>query len=755
MQRRCVALRLRLHGRVQGLGVRPAVARLADGLGLAGSVRNTLEGLEVLVEGPIDAVAKFESLLVSSLPAGCNVQQCQREELRPTGRELFEIERDDSSGPLTTQLPPDNAVCEQCLAEFSDDVDRRHGYPLISCAACGPRYSAIRCMPYERSATAWGDFPPCPKCQREYTSADDRRFHAQTIACPDCGPHVWAVDGSQRIVGRRQSAVHAAVAVLRSGGIVALRGVGGYQLLCDASREDAVAELRRRKQRPSKPFAVLVSSVAAASGIASIGAVEARALRDPSNPIVVLDRLETPLTAASVSPGMNTIGVMLPATALHFQIASELRVPLICTSGNREGDPLEHEPRGAESGLAGIADLWLHHDREVENPIDDSVVRVIAGRVVTLRLGRGLGPMTLEIAGRHRAVALGGHQKGAMAWCNGQQCVLGPHVGDLETLSARRRFAAQFESAQDLYRFRAESLIHDLHPAYFSSQFARQTHLPSLSVQHHFAHVAATMLEHGLLRGPVLGVAFDGTGLGFDNTIWGGEFILADGVDSMRRIGHLQPFRLPGGEIGIREPWRVAVSVLADSVSRRELNLIRWPGIAAADIARVQTLLHRPGLNIATTSAGRLFDAAAAIILSATHSQFEGEAAMRLEAVADWSARGCYSLPVAKTEPRQLDWRGLFAAMWDDHRKGADPAVMSTKFHRALAKGIADMVRGFPGRPVVLGGGVFQNRLLTELLIDELKGSATVYHPGSIPPNDGGLAAGQLAIALARLGSVN
>jgi hydrogenase maturation protein HypF len=743
-----VAVRLALSGRIQGLGVRPAVARLAAELGLAGRVRNTLHGLEIELEGASADVAAFQAQLRGALPAACVVRSTDSASIDPAMRPDFTIERDDREGALQVQVPPDTAVCPECLNEAGTPADRRHGYRLISCAACGPRYSLIRRMPYERAETTLAAFPLCADCAAEYCSAADRRFHAQTTACARCGPQIWAADRSGRSLGACASAMSAALAALRSERIVAVCGVGGYQLLCDAQSEAAVARLRRRKARPAKPLAVLVGSVDDARRLAELGDAERRALADPANPIVLLRSRGSTALAPSIHPGLDAVGVLLPTTALHEQVAREFGGPLVCTSGNREGDPLEFEPVAAERNLAGIADVWLHHDRPIERPIDDSVVRVIAGRPVTIRLARGLAPLALALPADRLTVALGGHQKAAAAWCNGAQCVLGPYIGDLETLAARARFAASRHAIQELYRFTPAMLVHDLHPDYFTTQVAADSGLPRRAVPHHFAHVAAGMLEHGLLNETVLGIAFDGTGLGTDGTIWGGEFLLAQGVSSMRRVAHLRPFALPGGEAAVREPWRVAVSVLADAVGREALPTSGLIGIEARRIEALLPLLDRPRLSVVTTSAGRLFDAAACLILSITDARYDGEPAMRLEAAADADERGRYPLPLTASDPRQLDWRPLFAALWNDLRRRENPGQMAMRFHRGLAGVMAAVVRQFPALPVVLSGGVFQNRLLTELFVEELGGEARLYLPGLIPPNDGGLAAGQLAMAL-------
>ena len=744
-----VAIRLQLQGRVQGLGVRPAVARLAQQLDLTGSVRNTLGGLEIEIEGPSECVAEFQAVLDAALPVGCNVLSRSESAIPPTDRSDFEIVSDTSDGPLTTLVPPDTATCAECLAEANDAADRRSDYALISCAACGPPYSVIRRMPYERGDSTLAVFPLCAACDDEYTSPADRRFHAQTTACPACGPNIWAVDASGQNLGTRGAAVDAALSALDEGRIVALRGVGGYQLLCDASNETAVTRLRSRKSRPAKPLAVLVATVAAAERIAVLDDAERRALTSPANPIVLLRRRESESIAPSAHPGLQTVGVMLPTTALHDQLARQFGRPLVCTSGNRDGEPLCFEPILAEQDLSGIADLWLHHDRPIARPIDDSVVRIIAGRPVTIRLARGLAPLPLELDAARPLIAFGGHQKAAIAWANGHKSVLGPHIGDLETLETRERFVEHCRQIEQLYRFTPAGIIHDRHPDYFTTRHAAEAGPPTAGVLHHHAHIAAGMLEHGLLNEPVLGVAFDGTGFGADGAIWGGEFLLAHNVTQMQRVAHLRPFRLPGGEAAIREPWRVAVSLLQQTVGSETVQGRGVPGIEPDRLTSLLSLLSRPNLHPVTTSAGRLFDAAACLILGIAYAHFDGEPAMWLEDAADPTDQRQYPLPLTSDRPRQLDWRPLFAALLHDLQAQVPPGAMAMRFHRALASGIAAVIRETPRLPVVLGGGVFQNRLLTELLVAELNDTRQLCLPGRIPPNDGGLAAGQLAIALA------
>lgn len=747
-KRKRIAVRLTLRGQVQGRGVRPAIARHAAECAVTGIVRNTRAGLEVVAEGIEPALKDFCSRLATALPPGCELDTVDKESIPATGHTVFEILRDQSDGPLDTPVPRDISVCGQCLADIVDPDDRRYRYPLTSCAACGPRYTIIRRMPYERADTSMGLFSLCADCKAEYLDPRDRRFHAQTTACSFCGPRVWVADSDGGVVGSRDDAIETCVATLRAGKIVALKGIGGYQLLCDATCDDIVRRLRVRKRRPLKPLAVLVQSLQHAHQLAFISPSEATILTSSANPIVLLRARDGSRLSREIHPGLNEIGLMLPTTPLHALIASAFGSPLVCTSANKEGEPLEYEVQVSQQVLAGIADLWLHHDRPIERPIDDSVVRVMADRTTTLRLARGSAPLPLELSTDEPLLALGGHQKVAVAWSNGRQTVLGPHIGDMETLPARERYVEAIENWERLYGFAPSRVVHDLHPDYFTTHRAAETNLPTLAVQHHVAHVTAAMLEHRLLDRKVLGIAWDGTGFGTGGTVWGGEFLLVNRACEFERVAHLRPFSLVGGEAAIREPGRVSVALLREAVGEDELLRGRILGMDVSRTTRILAMLQKPRLSVQCTSAGRLFDAAAAIIFPMESISFDGQPAMMLEAIADRSSDGRYSLPLITSRPMQLDWRPMFAELWNDNRCGISPGVISMRFHRALASGIVDVIRRYAEMPAVLAGGVFQNRLLTELVVELLNDCGNLGLPGAIPVNDGGLAAGQLAIAV-------
>jgi hydrogenase maturation protein HypF len=743
------ARRLILAGGVQGLGVRPAIYRFASELGLSGTVRNSARGVEIEIEGPRVQVELFEDRLPGVLPTEACVSQNASAPISPAGRAEFAIVQESADEPLSTRVPVDRAVCSECLREITEPGDRRRDYPFTSCTLCGPRYTVIRTMPFERGDTAMDQFPLCEDCRREFRRPRDRRFHAQTIACPQCGPAIRS-----RIAGRKSElhgvdAIKEAVGYLAAGKVVALRGLGGYQLLVDATNEAAVQRLRERKGRRAKPLAVMVKSTDVAERLADLNETELASLANSTGAIVISKARSNNHLARAVNPYLDTVGVMLPTTPLHAIVADSFGPPLVCTSANGEGNPLYYEADAANKQLAPVCDVWIHHDREIVRPIDDCVVRYIANRPVTMRLARGMAPLSLDLPAMPPTIALGGFLKAAAAWSNGSQAVLGPHVGDQQSLASRERFLAHLADMQQLYRFRPELLVHDMHPEYFSTQWAQAQGIPTLAVQHHHAHVAAGMLEHGWLHRTVLGVAWDGTGYGTDGTIWGGEFLVCTS-SGFKRVARMRPFSLPGGEAAIREPWRIAVSIC--SQLKPHVDVSKWPGwkVSPEIVECVTQIVDRPQLSPVTSSAGRLMDAAAALILGIDRADFDGQAAMRLEAAADRTASSCYPFPPSDERLAELDWRPLFIAMLDDQRRGTDPRKIAMRLHRSLAQGIVLICRRWNALPIVLSGGVFQNKLLTELIVEMMDGdSQPLGLPGIIPPNDGGLAAGQLAIAAA------
>ncbi len=739
----------RLRGLVQGIGLRPAIARWAVQCRLSGHVRNTTAGVELCLEGAAEDLRAFETEFCARLPVSASVAEIQRAPDRALGRQEFMILNSSAESALAVPIPIDLAICSACLDDVGAVGNPRHAYPLISCAECGPRYSLIESMPYDRHATTMRHFPLCASCMREYQSGEDRRFHAESIACPICGPRIWFATRDAQIHDTLD-AISAAAAALSDGKIVALRGVGGYQLIVDATNEAAVVRLRLRKSRPSKPLAVMVASLSNAQRLAHTCAVEISALLSPPNPIVVLSAKKRNGLASAVAGCLNTVGIMLPTTALHAMLLRTAGRPLVVTSANREGEPLVFDLQQAESELQEMADAWLHHDRHIHSPIDDSVVRVMAGRRVTLRLARGMAPLPLQLQPIASAIAIGGQQKVAIALCNGQQSALGPHVGDLESLAMRERFERHFALHSRIYDVEQATVVHDAHPDYLTTAWAEAGDSPRHPVQHHHAHVVSGMIEHGWLSRTVLGVAFDGAGYGPDGTIWGGEFLRATATE-FERVGLLLPFGMPGGEMAVREPWRMAVSLVCAALGAESARRLQFADVRPDDIVTVARLAESDRLSTRSSSAGRLFDGAAALALGIARVGFEGQAAMLLESACDAREADAYSFCVTTQEPFLADWRPAIRELLRDRQSGVSPAILAMRFHRGVAEMIFQVCQRFAELPVVMAGGVFQNRRLVELLHERFQWSTQLLGlPGHIPPNDGGLAAGQLAVYLAR-----
>lgn len=747
------ARRMRVFGRVQGLGVRPAAARLAARLGLTGRVSNTCDGLTVELRGTAEAVERYLAGFVEAMPAGVKVERIEVDADGPSvDFPMFEIASRTEVGAGSAAVPTDRNVCATCLQEVREPSDRRHAYPFVSCTDCGPRYSCIEAMPYDRVATTMRGFTLCSTCEQEYRAPDDRRFHAQTNACPNCGPQVRLID-EQGCTSSGDVAIATAAAALRAGRIVAIKGLGGYQLLVDATSSVAVRRLRERKQRNTKPLAVLVGSLDKALAISLPNDAERRLLVDPAGPIVVVRRrADTPL-AAEVSSDFISIGLLLPTTPLHALLCDQVARPLACTSGNREGEPLVYDEDQAKRTLVGIADLQMQHDRPIARPIDDSVVRVVGDRTCILRLARGLAPQVLPSlphVSDAPIIALGGEQKAAVALWNGSQAVLGPHIGDLTSAAACQRWSEQLCEFATLYGVAPESatIVHDRHPDYFSSRWA-QRFCDREVVQHHHAHVAAVLLEHDALDREVVAAAWDGTGYGNDGTVWGGETLRATARD-FRRIGSLRPFALLGGEQAIHEPYRLAIALVCDALGPEAAAELTWPDVTQAKITSIIALARRPQRFPQTSSMGRLFDAVAALTLRVVNAGDEGRPAMLLEEACNPSGSGCYAFHVARSDGG-IDWRPVIVGVVDDVRRGVEPGIVAMKFHRAVADLACLIAAAHADVPFVTAGGVFQNAVLGELLVERLwTRPAGWLRPHLIPPGDGGLAAGQLAVAACR-----
>ena len=721
-------LRVSLAGAVQGVGFRPFVYRLATELQLQGWVLNSSAGLVVEVEGPRENLDVFQERLDHDKPAAALVLAREVSWLEPVGLAGFEIRESEEEAEKTAGLVPDLATCPACLAELRDPANRRFGYPFTNCTACGPRYTIVLDIPYDRPNTTMRSFRMCPECQAEYTSPEDRRFHAQPNACAVCGPRVWVE--APALSGAGASACQA----LRAGQIVALKGIGGFQLLVDARNEDAVARLRLRKHREEKPLALLVPSVEIARQIAYLSEAEEDLLRSPAAPIVLLRPRPGAGIAPNVARSSPYLGCMLPYSPLHHLLMDECGFPLVATSGNRSDEPIAIENLEAAERLGEIADLFVMHDRPIARPCDDSVVRVARGRESVLRRARGYAPLPVRIAQELPPVlAVGGHLKNTVAIARGRQVYVSQHVGDLDSAEARSAFERAIEDLCRLYRFAPTVVACDLHPDYASTRWARERGLPVIAVQHHQAHVASCAAENDL-RGDYLGVGWDGTGFGLDGSIWGGEFFLVRG-GVFERVAHLRQFRLPGGEKAIREGWRAAAGLLYESF-----------GAEAVESPVVRRMLERGVNSPLTTSVGRLFDAVACLAGVARVNRFEGQAAMQLErAIGSYVTRDCY--PLGERDD-VADWAPLLEAVSADVRNGTAVDLISARFHNALVAWIVNVARRTGVGQVALSGGVFQNSYLVERSVAELESNGfKVATHQRVPANDGGIALGQAVIA--------
>jgi hydrogenase maturation protein HypF len=746
--------RIQIRGTVQGVGFRPWVYRLAHEAGIAGRVRNDAHGVTIEAFGGEPAIAHFLRGLETPPPAA-EVRDVRCEPIPAEDARGFRIVASQETGDRRVSIPPDLATCPECLAEIVDPADRRYRYAFTNCTHCGPRFTIAREVPYDRATTTMASFHMCALCRAEYEDPLDRRFHAQPNACPECGPRLLLLTAAgQEVAG---DPIEGAAALLRGGQVVAVKGLGGYHLACDAMSGAVVQRLRERKRRDEKPFAVLVADLAAAESVAEIGVAEAALLGSVQRPIVLVRRRAGSGIADEVAPGSPLIGLMLAYTPLHHLLVREMARPLVLTSGNLSEEPMAFRDDHAREALGGIADAFLAHDRPVENRCDDSVARVIAGRPVVLRRARGYvpRPVTLSRPLAHAVLACGAHLKNAFCLAAGDQAWLGPHIGDLDTVESCRAFEEAVERLQRFVGITPDVVAHDLHPDYFTTAYAlRRPELVKVAVQHHHAHVASAMAEHGLL-GPVLGVAYDGTGYGTDGTSWGGEILLADSR-GFERLAALRPVRLAGSDRAIREVWRIALALLDDAFDGEPpLDALRlFAGIPAKHRGIVRQMigsgLHSPLAH----GAGRYFDALGAIGLGRPVSRYEGQVALMWNMAADPAERSSYPYALLDGSPMQIDLRPLVRAAVEDLVAGEGAPRVSGRFHNGLAAATADAVRTVALRagrlPVVLTGGCFQNALLTESLIGRLGGDFDVRLHGHVPPGDGGIALGQAVVADAR-----
>ena len=754
--------RILVEGVVQGVGFRPFVYRLAEIHRLGGTVRNGQHGVLIDAEGERENISRFLMELEAGAPSSARLGRITATWGMPhQGVQTFRIDTSAGEGEPTLFPAPDLAVCATCRAEMGDPGNRRHAYPFLNCTECGPRYTIIRALPYDRERTSMAAFSMCPACRREYLDPRDRRFHAEPTACPACGPRLTLLDSSGRTLGVTD-AIREAATALRAGRIVAVKGLGGYHLVCDATVSGVVSELRRRKARDAKPLAVMVGNLETARRLCVVSEAEADLLQSAARPIVLLERRRppgAPALAAEVAPRLGHLGLMLPYTPLQHLLLEHVDHPLVMTSGNRSDEPIAFQDDEALARLDGIADLFLAHDRPIEVRCDDSVARCLDGAPLLLRRARGYVPLAISLT--HEAaepiLACGGELKNAFALVRGREVFLSQHLGDLEDERAYRAWTGAIAHLQRLLELTPRLVAHDLHPGYRSTVYARDLegvrHVP---VQHHHAHIASCLADNGI-DARVIGVAWDGTGYGTDGHVWGGEFLLAD-LEGFERAASFQEVAMPGGEAAIREPWRMAAAFLqaayGEAMGDLDLAFVRRLDRAAW---RVLSRAAERGLNAPlTSSAGRLFDAVASILGVRDRVDFEAQAAMELEALADPEPDRVYEVELGEKEGRTIvPTPDLVRGVVEDLLAGVDAARIAGRFHASLADVLVRTCRRLRERSgldrVALSGGVFQNLRILRSAIDGLgRAGFEVYTHHQVPPNDGGLALGQAAIAARR-----
>ena len=748
-----VRRQLQVCGIVQGVGFRPFVYRLAIRFGLAGWVLNNPAGVTIQVEGSPESIDAFEQALRGEKPPLASIESIESVDLAPLGEQSFAIRESASGEPSSTFVPPDVATCADCLRELFDPADRRYRYPFINCTNCGPRYTIIHDLPYDRPLTTMAPFTMCPLCRAEYEDPANRRFHAQPNACWQCGPRLQLFDERGRPLDSADP-IAATAELLRRGLIVAIKGLGGYHLAVDATNEAAVRRLRQRKRREEKPFAIMCPDLEAAQRISLVSRSEQLILESPERPIVLVPKRPHHPIASSVAPRSAFFGVMLPYTPVHHLLLRDQFSALVMTSGNLTDEPIVSSETEAFERLGGIADAFLTHNRDIHVRCDDSIVRVILGREVVQRRARGFAPRPLRIPAAPVVVlAVGAELKNAVCVARSQFAFFSQHVGDLKDARTFDVFHRTVHHLCELLEVKPKVIAHDLHPSYLSTQYAREhsKEMELVGVQHHHAHIAACMAEH-CLTGPVIGVAFDGTGYGLDGTVWGGEFLISDLAD-FRRAAHLRPVPMPGGEQAIREPDRMALAYLVETFGPH-LSGAPVPFLDLMGQRRVDALLAIMLRRIncpATSSMGRLFDAVSALTGTCTRATFEGQPAMELEGIATSTAeRYEFSL-----EGPVVDWRHIIRGVCSDVSRGLSARLVSAKFHKTIAAVIAEVCRRLRQQSglndVVLSGGVFQNARLVRRSAALLRADAfRVFLPQRVPANDGGIALGQAVVALHR-----
>jgi hydrogenase maturation protein HypF len=757
---------IHISGVVQGVGFRPFVYGLAQRYGLCGWVRNTSAGVDIEVDGAPEMLAAFARALQAEAPPLARIDEVVVRPGAANGFTTFEIVASQPVAGAFQPVSPDVSVCADCRRELFDPQDRRYRYPFINCTHCGPRFTIIRDIPYDRAQTTMAPFAMCQACRREYDDPLDRRFHAQPVACPACGPHVWLESGSSEERPRGEAAIQATRRLLQAGKIVAIKGLGGFHLACDATNGAAVAELRRRKLRVEKPFALMMGDATAVAGACHLSHSEKALLEAQARPIVILERKEDTAVVEAVAPRQQTLGVMLPYTPLHLLLLEPgdgLPEVLVMTSGNMSEEPIAYSNEEARRRLATLADAFLCHDRDIHVRCDDSVVRVVGSTLQPMRRSRGYAPFPVKLAWKAPPIlATGAELKNTFCLTRDDYAFLSHHIGDMENYETLRSFEEGVAHFERLFRSRPEILAYDLHPDYLASRYAQdraeREGLAAVGVQHHHAHIAACLAEqqHAGDR-PVIGVAFDGTGYGDDGAVWGGEFLVAD-YAGYQRVAHLAYVPLPGGDKAVKEPWRMALAYLSQAGVAWEADLPPLQADIPAGAAEVVRRQLQTGLNAPPTSSmGRLFDAVAALAGVRQRVGYEAQAAIELEAMVDAREEAAYPFALDESHPSAagISAAPLIRAVVADLRRDVSLATIAGRFHNGVAQMVADTCGRLRNRyqlnEVALSGGVWQNVTLlarTRTLLEEQ--GFTLYTHSLVPANDGGLALGQAIVAARR-----
>jgi hydrogenase maturation protein HypF len=753
-------IRYLFTGIVQGVGFRPYIYRVAMKHRLGGFVCNTPEGVIAEVEGPAGRIENFFSDVLKSFPPAADVSSTSSSDVAVLGESAFRIIASEQEGKKEVLISPDIATCADCLRELNDPDDRRYRYPFTNCTNCGPRLTIIRDVPYDRANTSMACFALCPRCRAEYENPADRRFHAEPNACPICGPKLWITDETGApLRDAPEDPVEKAAELLLGGHILAIKGLGGFHLAVDATSEEAVRRLRSRKYREEKPLAIMVRDIDAASQVARIGRTERELLLSPQRPIVLCRKRDESVLAPSVAPGVPNQGIMLPYTPLHHLLLEKNVAALVMTSANQVDEPICIANREALVRLKGIADFYLFHNRDILVRCDDSVAAVAGKAPVLMRRSRGWAPKPVTLKRSYPDVlALGPQLKATLCILKGGLAYLSPHIGDLETPEARDFYRESLRLMERIAECRPDVIACDLHPAYWTTRLAEELpHSQIIRVQHHHAHIVSAMAENGLSR-RMIGLAMDGTGYGPDGTAWGGEFLVADEID-FQRAGHIRPYMLPGSEKAVKEPWRVAASLLRESFGDTWRDVARRLPLKEKEshFDVLENMMAQGFNSPLTSSLGRVFDGVAAILGTRQAVSFEGQAAMELETLATRLTRRSYPYEITRDGDKTvLDLRPLVRAVAEERIKGKDPAAIAAAFHQTIVRAIVAMtgtVREQTGLgKAVLSGGCFQNRVLLEGTVRDLeKAGFEVYTHQMLPANDGCIALGQAVVAAARL----